>query len=204
MIAWPATFLYFFALWYLAKIFAQVDSFETVWQMQILRRIPVGIPYEGHVAMRYLDCVPFPALMATIVYMYGGRWSLTQIVIVGIIGLALSGGMHYTYVAAGKVFPEFVTYNGKMPPAFWAHVLYMGSGFAIVGLFYLCTSQPVPWLVWLTTIYLIVHVTLGVHVIHKLRHDAWFPYHGIMDAGTLAPIFGTIVILSAFTWWALR
>jgi hypothetical protein len=203
MVAGILTFVYFFLLWYASKTFAGLDNFETVAQMKS-RGFSVGIPYEHHLAMRYLDCVPFPALMATIVGLYGDRWPLTLVAGIGAIGLIMSAGLHWTYVDAGKHFPEFVTYNGKLPPAFWTHVIYMGSGFTIVGLLYLCTTHPASLLMWAATIYLVIHVTVGVHTIYKIWTPPSFPYHGALDISTLAPIFGTIILLSGFTWWTLR
>lgn len=119
-------------------------------------------------------------------------------------GVMASMVMHLTYVEGGRRFPELVTYGGKLTWVGWEHVVYMGYGFAIIGLAYFCTASPAPWLVWVTSIYLVSHVTIGVHVIHKILAPEWFPYHGIMDAGTLVPIFGVVVLLSGATWWALR
>jgi len=163
-----------------------------------------GIPLDGHMAMKYLDALPFPVLMAMWVMLYGHQWTRFQVVTMAIIGLLFSVAMHLTYIEGGKRFPELVTYGGKLTWVGWEHVLYMGYGFAIIGLAYFCTAHPTPSLVWLSTIYLFIHVTIGVHVIHKLLAPAWFPYHGIMDVGTLVPIFGVMALLSGATWWALR
>lgn len=187
-------------------MFANSDNFKTVAQMQSKGAdFFVGIPWDNHLALKYLDALPFPILMGLWVGLCGGQWTRFQIAIFLFLGLVLSGGLHFTYIDAGKKFPEVVTYFGKLPPMFWQHVIYMGFGFAIVGLGYFCSVHPAPWLVWGSTIYLIVHVTIGVHVLHKsVLHDSSFPYHGIMDAGTLIPIVGTAAALSAMTWWALR
>ncbi len=112
--------------------------------------------------------------------------------------------MHLTYIEGGKRFPELTTYGGKLTWVGWVLLVYMAYGFAIVGLAYFCSAHSTPSLVWTTTVYLIIHVTIGVHVIHKILAPAWFPYHGIMDAGTLVSIFGVMAILSGVTWWALR
>lgn len=195
----------FFALWCGGVVLARLDKFLTVEQMRSHGPgFERGIPLDGHMAMKYLDALPFPVLMATWVTLYGYQWTRWQIVTWAIVGLVLSAIMHFTYIEGGKKFPEFVTYGGKLTRAGRAHVVYMGYGFAIIGLAYFCTAHPTPSLVWLTTTYLVIHVTIGVHVIHKLLAPAWFPYHGIMDVGTLAPILGVMVILGGMTWWILR
>jgi len=201
---WLAIFASFLALYALMVGFAWADHFATVADMQNAHGFAKGIPLTGHMACLVLDAVPFPALMATWVVMYGRDWNPWPIFWVVIIGFVFSGLMHLTYIDAGKKFPEFVTYSGKLTPAGWIHVIYMGYGFAIIGLAYLCTVHPVPWLVWTSTAYLIVHVTIGVHVIHKLWAPAWFPYHGILDGGTLGPIFGATAMILGLAWWALR
>ena len=205
MLLWLNTFVSFFALWFLGMAFAYMDNFITVAQMQSHGvGFERGIPWNAHVGVKYLDALPFPILMATWVYLCGNQWTWKQIVFLGIIAFIFSGVMHYTYIGAGKKFPEVVTYYGKVPPIFWEHVVYMSAGFAIIGLGYFCSTQIPHWFVWTSTVYLVIHVTLGVHVIHKLWAPAWFPYHGVMDAGTLAPIFGSSAILAGMTWWALR
>jgi hypothetical protein len=111
--------------------------------------------------------------------------------------------MHASYIEAGKKFPEFVTYGGRITPAGYVHVMYMATGFAIIGLIYFCTPAAPAWLTWITTIYLMIHVTIGVHVIHKLWGPEWFPYHKVMEMGTLGPIGATTVALLGMTWYAL-
>src|SRR5438552_46408 len=107
----------FFALWLLGMLLADLDGFRTVAQMQ--SRGPEyqkGIPWDHHVAMKYLDALPFPALMAMLAALYGYQWTRGEVIVLGIIGVAFSGLMHFTYIEAGKHFPEFVTYFGKLPP----------------------------------------------------------------------------------------
>lgn len=205
MLLWLTVFGGFVILWALGYLFALTDNFVTVGQMQShgpgFQR---GIPWDAHVGVKYLDALPFPILMATWVYMCGYQWTRWNIVILGVIALIFSAVMHYTYIGAGRKFPEVVTYYGNLPPIFWEHLVYMSAGFAIIGLGYFCSTQPAHWLVWLSTVYLVIHVTLGVHVIHKIWAPAWFPYHKVMEAGTLGPIFGATAVLLGMTWWALR
>ena len=195
----------FFVLWWLGRRFAGLDNFITVEGMQSHGTgFERGIPFDGHMAGKYLDLLTFPVVVATWVALYSHQWKSWQIVLLLVVGVILSGVMHLTYIEAGKKFPEYVTYSGKLTSAGCAHVVYMGYGFAIVGLAYLCTKSPEPTLVWLTTAYLVVHVVIGVHVPYKIFTPSWFPYHGIWDAGTLAPILGSAAVLSGLSWWALR
>lgn len=199
------TFGAFFALWTLMVVFAATDNFVTIAGMQLhglgFRK---GIPLMMHLGCLVLDALPFPALMALWLGWYGEDWKWWQILLLGAVGFVLSMGMHWTYVEAGRKFPEFTTYGGRLTAAGWTHVVYMGLGFAIIGLAYLCTPNPAPWLVWLTTIYLVIHVTIGVHVIHKLWGIPAFPYHKVLEAGTLVPIGAATVILLGLAWWTLR
>ena len=195
-------YLAFVSLWALWLMFAAADKMFTVAQMQSKgEAFARGIPLTGHWAMLYLDFV-LPVLLAILVYKYGAEWSLTKILVLLGVGLVLSFVMHLTYIDAGKAFPEAPTYGGRLTAAGWLHLLYMGLAFAIIGLFYL--GSPSKFDVWLTTVWLVVHVIVGVHVPLKLLKPVWFPYHGIWDAGTLAPIFGSAAILVGLSWWALR
>ena len=203
LILWLSVYGGFLALWLLSYLFAAHDHFVTVHDMQVIHGFPKGIPFDGHIAMKYLDVLPFPALMATWVALYGYQWKGWQIIALVAAGFVLSAAMHYTYIEGGKKFPEFVTYGGKMTPVFFEHVVFMGFGLGLVGLAYFCTANPSPLFIWVTTIYLIVHVTLGVHVIYKIWTPEWFPYRGI-DMGTLVPVCASTVSLLLMEWNALR
>lgn len=195
----------FIILWALGLLFASTDRFVTVADMQSHGvGFERGIPWDAHLAIKYLDALPFPILMGLWVGICGKEWTGNERIGFLVAGFVLSAGMHYTYIGAGKNFPEVTTYYGTLPPIFWEHLTYMGFGLTIVGLGYCCSYNPPPWLVWTSTIYLVIHITIGVHVIHKLLAPTWFPYHGILDVGTLAPIIGAIVALLGMTWWALR
>ncbi len=197
-------FLTFFSLWALWFFAALNDRMLTVADMR--GRGPGferGIPLTGHWAMLYFDLL-LPLLFAYLAGKYGGQWGAKQIGIMVGIGFILSAAMHYTYVEAGKKFPEAATYGGELTPAGWLHLVYMGLALALLGLFYFMTAKPAPSDVWLTSVWMIIHVIVGVHVPLKLFKPAWFPYHGISDAGTLVPILGTTAILFGLSLWALR
>ncbi len=194
----------FYTFWVLWNMAASVDHMVSVRQMQSKGPgFQKGIPLQGHWAMMYADII-LPLLIAYLVAKYGQQWSLQQIGLMIGAGFALSFIMHLTYIEAGKHFPEAPTYGGRLTTAGWLHFVYMGLAFAAIGLLYLCTSKPTPFDIWLTTIWLVIHVVVGVHVPLKLLKPDWFPYHGIMDAGTLAPIFASAAILLGMTWWTLR
>lgn len=165
-----------------------------------------GIPLVHHWAMRYMDAI-LPFLLGYLVYRCSQSWLSWDwywLVLIMAAGFAASYFLHLTYVEAGKKFPELTTYGGRLVAAGVEHLLYMGYALGIIGMFYLLSIKPAPFDVWMTTIYLVVHVVVGVHVPLKLAPPPTFPYHGIWDGGTLAPIFGTIVLTVGLSLWALR
>ncbi|MBI2004800.1 hypothetical protein HYS79_01395 [Patescibacteria group bacterium] len=203
-VIWVEVYGWFAVLVLASYIFADRDNMLTVAQMQSKGAgFQKGIPLLGHWAAAYLDFI-LPILLATLVAKYGAGWGLKQIAVIGIIALVFSAVMHWTYIQGGLKFPEAQTYGGHLTPAGWEHVVYMGAAFAIIGLFYLATPHPDPFWVYLTAAWLWVHVVIGVHAPMKLSGATWFPYHGVLDVGTLAPVGGVAAILAGFSWWALR
>lgn len=202
---WGATtYTVFMSLVVSSYLLAWDDRMLTVAQMQ--NKGPGferGIPLLAHWAAAYLDFV-LPILLAILVAKYGEEWTFNQVLVITFIAFVFSGAMHYTYIQGGKVFPEAQTHDGYLTLVGWEHVVYMGAAFAIIGLFFLYTPHPDPFWVYLTAVWLWVHVIIGVHVPMKLLGPAWFPYHGVMDAGTLMPIGGVAAVLAGFCWWALR
>lgn len=72
MLSSAEVFLSFFLLWRLSVVLAHRDKFTTVTEMRSHGPgFERGIPLDGHIAMKYLDALPFPALMATWVMLYG-------------------------------------------------------------------------------------------------------------------------------------
>ncbi len=198
-------FVVFFALWLIGFVFAYRDNFLTVEQMQGHGvGFEKGIPLVGHMGCLVLDLLPFPLLMTYWTSTVSNSWEFLDIILMCLLGLIVSAFLHVSYIKGGRIFPEFVTYGGDLTAAGWTHVVYMGVGFGMIGLIYFCTKHPNPYMLWLTTVYLISHVIVGVHVIHKIWAPEWFPYDTIWDAGTLRPILGTTVILLGLTWWALH
>ncbi len=196
-----------YVMWflYIAWIIAAVnDNMFTVGDMRNKgRRFQKGIPITGHWAMLYLDLV-LPLLVGYLIQKYGTWWSDLQLVLMLGLGFVLSGVMHWTYIAGGMKFPEAPTYDGRLTPVGWLHFIYMALALAGIGLFYLCTPKPDAFDVWLATIWLVVHITIGVHVPLKLLKPSWFPYHGAMNVDTLGPIAGAAVVLLGFSMYALR
>lgn len=145
-----------------------------------------------------------PMLLGYLVQKYSAQWAWNYWVVVMVISFGLSIIMHLTYIEAGRAYPDVATHGGRLTAAGWLHALYMGFALCLIGLFYLASVKPAPSDVWLATVWLVVHVIVGVHVPLKLIKPSWFPYAGIGDAGTLVPIFGATALLIGMSIYALR
>lgn len=188
----------------ISYVFAYADKMLTVSQMRShgagFRK---GIPFLGHLAAAYGD-LALSFLLATLVGLYGGEWRSWQVNAVGVVALGLSGLMHWTYIEGGKHFPEAHTYGGRLTLVGWVHVLYMAWAFTIIGLFFVYTTDPSPFWVYLSAVWLWLHVIIGVHIPMRLVRTTWFPYRGVLDTGAIGSIVSASAALVLFSWVALR
>lgn len=178
------------------------DNMFSVSQMETFHA-DRGVPFVAHSGM-WADVSLLTPLMAWMVAKYSGTWSPPAMGVAFGAGVALSFVMHLTYIAGGRIFPEAHTHDGYLTAAGWIHLCYMAAGFALIALFFLATPHPERADVYVMYFFLVIHVIFGVHVPLKIAEPHWFPYRGILDMGTLAPIVGSIVALSVLSYWALR
>lgn len=162
-----------------------------------------GLPFIAHGGM-WGDIFIISPLVGLIVGMYGGSWTLVQIVTMLGIGVALSGVMHWTYIQTP--FPDSLAWKGEgITAAGWLHVIYMGVAFAIIGLLYFCTPSPNLPLVLLTGLLLGVHVVVGTHVLlgalNECVQTEWCP--NLITPPTGYVVLGAWGVLIAMTMFAV-
>ncbi len=186
----------------LQAVLAYRDYFFSVAQMQLCHA-DRGVPFDMHTGM-WGDLFIITPLMALVVSKYAHFWDNTAMLWAVGAGVVLSLIMHCTYISAGNKFPEAHTHDGDLTAAGMVHLIYMGLAFAVIALFFFATPHPAAGDVRLVYALLMVHVVLGVHVPLKLLAPEWFPYHGIWDWGTFAPIFGSAAALGIMSYWALH
>jgi hypothetical protein len=165
-----------------------------------------GLPFLAHTGM-WSDVTLFAALMATIVTLYAPQWKIWQWGVALLVGIAVSATMHWGLYVHGSI-PEAHVRDGMLTSAGVIHVFYMAIGFAVVILFYTCTTNLTPIIVSWVSVLLGVHVIIGtlvpLKIWAKLAHPVWYPEQLIFDIVTLCTIFGTAVIIWVASLWALR
>lgn len=174
---------------------------------QLMKRAVMrGLPFIAHGGM-WADIFVFAPLMGYIVTAHGNEWRLGYILLMGVVGFALSFALHYlVYVPSGKNFPEAHTHYGWLTRAGKIHLWYMAAGLAVVGLFYFFSSISEKEVAWVSSL-LFVHAVIGTHVPLKVLARCtpieWYPKGPVLGVTTAATLTGTALLLAGFSWWAL-
>ncbi len=192
-------------LWVLMEgALAHRNGMLTAYQMrQKYPQHPQGLPFIGHFGM-WGDLFIITSLVGLIVALYSEQWSLTQMLVMAGIGMALSIAMHCVYVMTP--FPDSLAWKGGISAAGWMHVLYMGIVFAVVGLLFFCTTNVSPPFLVFVSVLLTVHVAIGNHIVlgwlNETHHWSWCPDF-IHKPDPWIAISATCVVLSILTGWAV-
>lgn len=123
------------------------------------------------------DVVLWPFLVGSIVGYHWQEWSALQVIGFGMFGLLLSAIMHWVYTKTP--FPDLAwKVEGMTPPA-WSHYFFMAwPGFAILGLFFFCSSVT-RMEVSVVSIICLFHIIAGNHIplglVNETYHFDWCP-----------------------------
>ena len=178
----------------LQGLFAYYDGFLT--SKQMLRRVSRGLPFMAHGGMWGGVYIISP-LVAVIIMRYSPWWSWGKMAIALLAGLIASFLMHETY-KKGKI-PEAHVQYGHLTGAGWVHFVYMAAALAVLGLYYLDAEyEPSMWAV---SVLLIIHTTIGTHMVLGLVRPEWYSGRPLQSMGTWGVIGGTAVLTLGRTAW---
>ncbi len=167
------------------------NGFATVEQMReggVLK----GLPIFWHEAM-WSDLINISPMIGIIVVNCSSRWTVTEWLLAGAIGLAGSILMHYTYTMGNMA--EAHVQNHRLTTAAIPHFFFMWMAISILLLFYFRTERQ-PWeFVWSCSALLIVHLIVATHIPMKVWSPEWFPEQQILDIPTVSVIVGCSVVL---------
>jgi len=180
------------------------DGFLTPAQMQA-HGVTQGLPFIAHGGM-WSDATVFAVVMATILHKYASQWPARQWGIALLIGTLMSAAMHWGVYIHGSL-PEAHVRYGAVTSAGLVHFLYMAASLAILILFYICTKNLTPMVLCCVSLFLLLHMIVGTHVVLKLwaniEHPTWYPAQPIVDITTTVTITTIALILLFASIWAL-
>ena len=148
------------------------------------------------------DLFIISTIVGVTVAMYGGQWTLIQMLVMFGLGSLLSIAMHCIYILTP--FPDSLAWKKGISVAGYMHILYMGIAFAIIGLLYFYTANVSMPLLVITGVLLTTHVVIGNHVVlgllNETHHWSWCPDF-IHKPDPWITITGACAILVAMTVW---
>ncbi len=194
------------AVWVMLTGLAAYLSGEFFLQ-QMLRKYPEYteyLPFIAHGGM-WGDILIVSPLLGIVVARFGKQWSPGQIATMLVIGMVLSGIMHWQY--RQTPFPDSLAWKGAPFYGFSLagimHFLYMGVVFAVIGLLYFHTPEASRAAIIAASIALGAHVVCGNHIpLAVLNYGglfAWCP--DFLNKLTFGTIIGAFVILSILAGW---
>ena len=137
MLIWFVTASVGLVLWLLQGLFAYSGGMLTPSQMT-WNRTPQGIPFTGHGSTWWVLFCLIP-LIATLVALYAGQWSGQRWLLAVVVGVIISGGMHYLYTLAP--YPDFMVTDKKLNGAGWSHFVLFTGAIAVLVLTYTSTTH---------------------------------------------------------------
>ena len=198
----------FFAsiLWVCATGFAAYLNGE-FWPSQMLAKFPnhpVHLPFSAHGGM-WGDIFIISPLLGVVVATHGKEWRSDQIATTLVIGMVLSGIMHWQY--RQTPFPDSLAWRGAsffgFSVAGMMHFIYMGAAFALIGLLYFSTPEGSRSFIIAASIALGAHGGCGNHMpLGTFSYTglfAWCP--DFLNKLTFSTIFGAFAILAAMAGW---
>lgn len=200
MLLWFVTADIGLTLWALQAFSAYRGKMHTPAQM-VANGTPRGIPFTGHGSTWWVLFFLIP-LIATLVALYAGQWSWQRWLLAGIVGIIISGGMHYLYTLAP--YPDFMVTDKRLNGAGWSHFVLFAGAIAVLVLTYTSTTHTYAAIPVLTAVYITWHVFVGNHMLKKMNPPDWFPPYPLWDAVPWASVAAVAVILGGATMFALR
>ncbi len=114
-------------------------------------------------------------IIGSAVAQYSDQWTLAHIVIMSVIGMTLSAGIHRIYMLTP--FPDSLAWRKGISTAGWMHFIYMGFAFTIIGLLYFCTESVDPGFLATASFLLTVYIAIGNHVLLGVLNEYFrFPW----------------------------
>ena len=200
MLLWFSTAGIGLVLWLLQAVFANNNKMLTQEQM-IANGTPQGISFNGHGSTWWVLWCLMP-LMATLVALYAGQWSGQRWMLALVVGVVISGGMHYLYTLAP--FPDFMITNGRLNGAGWSHFVLFTGAIAILVLTYTSTKHTYAIIPVLTAVYMTWHVFAGNHMQKKTPPPAGSPPYPLWDMVPWGSVAAVAIVLGGATMFALR
>ena len=200
MLLWFSVALIGLSLWLLQELFADNNKMLNPAQM-VDNGIPQGIPFSGHGSTWWVLFCLIP-LIATLVALYADQWSWQKWLLAAVVGVIISGGMHYLYTLAK--YPDYMVTDGRLNAAGWSHFVLFAGAIAVLVLVYTSTKHTYAAVPVLTAVYMVWHVFVGNHMLKKMDPPDWFPPYPLWDAVPWASVAAVAVILGGATIFALR
>ena|SRR3989344_407984 len=201
MLLWFVTAGTGLALWLLQALFAYRNGMLTPGTMMWWNRTPQGIPFTGHGSTWWVFFCLIP-LIATLVALYADQWSWQRWLLASVVGVIVSGGMHYLYTLAK--YPDFMVTDKKLNAAGWSHFVLFTGAIAVLVLTYTNTTHTYAAAPVLTAVYMVWHVFVGNHMLKKMNPPDWFPPYPLWDFVPWASVAAVAIIFGGATMFALR
>ncbi|MFZ3043907.1 MAG: hypothetical protein WA058_02235 [Minisyncoccia bacterium] len=151
------------------------------------------------------DLFLLPALMAYVVVNYGDEWTAQQVVVMAIIGMAITLGNHLLLIFTQEILDPLGWKHERWSTLIALHFVYMSAYVALVGLFFFCSpGVSVVAAITVATI-LGVHMALGTHVPLGVM-ERWYQWDWCPDLlgnpGLPWMQLGLWVVLAMLAWYA--
>lgn len=177
------------------------------WPSQVMARWgKAGISFFAHGGM-WGDLFLLPALMAVIVVNYVDKWTAEQVIIMAVVGVAVTLGNHLMLIFTQETPDPLGWKQEKWSALIALHFVYMSTYVALAGLFFCYTpGVSVTAAVWVALI-LGIHMAFGTHVplgmLNRFERWEWCP--DFLSSPVLPYLSAVIwLALSALAWIATK
>src|SRR3989338_581843 len=157
MLLWVITAEIGLILWLSQSTFAYRGKMLTPAQM-VANGTLQGIPFSGHGSTWWVFFCLIP-LIATLVALYADQWSWQRWLLAGVVGVIVSGVMHYLYTLAK--YPDYMVTNGRLNAAGWSHFVLFAGAITILVLVFTSTTHTYAAVPIFTAVYVTWHVFVG-------------------------------------------
>lgn len=186
------------------EAFASYYWSQNFWPSQVVARWgKTGISFFAHGGM-WGDFFLLPPLFAFIITKYGGGWSVKQVVILGIVGFAITSANHLLLIFTQTIPDPLGWQKEKWSTLITLHFVYMSTYVALVGLFFICSNNVSVAAAVMVAVILGIHMALGTHVplgiLQRWMRWMWCP--DLLHPGLIWMQLGLWLILSSLAWYA--
>jgi hypothetical protein len=205
-------FIFLEALVLAQALFAYQDGFLTASQM-LQKGTKSGLPFLWHFGM-WGDILLISPLSALIVAYYSKQWTPASLALSGVLGLAISGVMHWMYTFSAM--PEAHIQAHQLTRAGMVHLIYMALTLTIFLQLFLFTPHITARALGVISALVFLHVLAGMHIVLGilaiLTPLEWYggrPFQSIIGwliiallaAGLLWRNFGFGIFKRFFNWY---